>query len=196
MRILIRRAVLTTAVVCATVFGVTACGSDSPKPTGQQSENKSRQDTYNNLVESQPAGKMDYSPTRETKNFWIKTWDQRGKLSYVYMLNANGQAIGYFVLVGLPVSYCTSLIPPYQKIDAHRAGGGSDEIVVPAPSVDGTYSSSANCSTYYGKDAVSGAYIEYTAGNGNNVLIFDQPMPQYGDARPLGAATVETAKPK
>lgn len=34
---------------------------------------------------------MKYSPTRETINKWIETWDKPGKLSYVYLQNANGE---------------------------------------------------------------------------------------------------------
>lgn len=94
------------------------------------------------------------------------------------------------VLEGLPVSYCTSLIPPYQIIKPEITGDNNVPLAVPGPSVDGTYSSSANCNTYYGKDATSGAYIEYTAGLGINVLLYDQPLPRQ-DVQPLGPTKVE-----
>lgn len=184
-----KKALVLIGLAIMAIVGLAACGSTS-QPTGQQQENSNRQSNYNQLVDKQPAGSMDYSPTRETKNFWIKTWDEPGKLSYVYLMNANGEAYGYFVLVGLPVSYCTSLIPPYNIIQGDL-GETTGDIVVPGPSIDGTYSSSSNCNTYYGRDALTGAYVEYTAGMGTNVLIFDQPLPQYGAAQPLGAATID-----
>ena len=187
-----RRILTAAAIVLAAIFLFSACEVES-KPKGQEAENKSRQSNYERLVENQPAETMDYSPTRATKNFWIKTWDKKGKLSYVYLMNGTGEVFGYFILQGLPVSYCTSLIPPYQLKDVSGDGYGAN-LVVPGPSIDGTYSSGANCNAFYGKDATSGAYIEYTVGMGINALVFDQPMPQYGSAEPLGDATPAKVK--
>ena len=186
--------ILAAFAVLACVLGfLTAC--DDETPSGQSREDSSRQTNYNHLVKAQPAGTMSYSPTRATKNFWIKTWNEKGKLSYVYLMNSAGVMIGYYVLDGLPVSYCTSLIPPYQFKGAPN-DGDTVKYVVPGPSVDGTFSSGSNCNTYYGKDATSGAYIEYTAGMGINVLLFDQPLPKQkiGDAQPLGPTSTDDVK--
>src|SRR3546814_18270023 len=68
---------------------------------------------YTTLFRSAHTGT--YSPTRETKNFWIDTWMKKpGKKSYVYIQNANGQ-YGYYILKGLPVTYCVGLLPPEVK---------------------------------------------------------------------------------
>ncbi|MGH1563087.1 hypothetical protein [Mumia sp. DW29H23] len=168
----------------AVALTLSACDTTT---SATQKEDTARQHTYSTLTSKQPAASMGYSPTRETKNRWIKTWDDPSKLSYVYLLNAAGDTIGYYVLTGLPVSYCTSLIPPYTWVD--RPGDGSSEKVqAPAPSVDGTYSSGSNCAVFYGFDATSGAYIEYTTGQGINALVYDQPLPRFKDAEPLGQA--------
>lgn len=183
--------IATILVALATAFALSGCIEEEPKSDGQQKENKSRQSNYDRLVNAQPAETMNYSPTRETKNFWIRTWNEENKLSYVYLMNGQGEVFGYFILEGLPVSYCTSLIPPYQiKRGDGGSNGGYQYNVVPGPSVDGTYSSGSNCNAFYGKDATSGAYIEYTVGMGINALVFDQPMPQYGAATPLGDSKV------
>lgn len=182
----IKSKIVTAAVALAAGIALTGCEIES---SAQEKEDASRTKTYTNLVKSQPAETMKYSPTRETKNFWIRTWDEKGKLSYVYLMNGSGDVFGYFILEGLPVSYCTGLIPPV-KVDSDTDG----KALVPQPSIDGTYSSGSNCSAFYGKDAVSGAYMEYTVGMGINALIFDQPMSQFGAAEPLGDATVSTAK--
>lgn len=182
MRKLLRSIV---AVVVAAVVAVTLSGCGEDIRTAQSSEDNSRQTTYERLVANQPAGTMNYSPTRATKNFWIETWDEPGKLAYVYMQNANGDLLGYYVFEGLPVSYCVSLIPPYQIYD-----GYDNDIAVPAPSVDGTYASSANCSTYYGKDATTGQYMEYTVGFGINILTYEMPLPRQ-DVQPLGWTTLD-----
>ena len=186
------RRLISALDVTTAAFALTAC-EETDAPKGQEAENSSRQSNYERLVETQPAEAMEYSPTRETKNFWIRTWGEKGKLSYIYLLNNAGEAFGYFIFEGLPVSYCTSLIPPYQMKDTPGDGFGPN-LIVPGPSIDGTFSSSSNCSAFYGKDATSGAYMEYTVGQGINALIFDQPMSQFGAAEPLGDATPETAK--
>lgn len=174
-------------------MATTAESCDDTGASGQEKENKSRQSNYEKLTDSQPAHSMSFSPTRATKNFWIDTWNQKGKLAYVYLLNNAGAAFGYFITEGLPVSYCTSLVVPYQFKQGDQ-GDYNGDFVVPGPSIDGTFSSASNCSEYYGKDAVSGAYVEYSVGQGINALIFDQAMPQYGDAKPLGDASLQDAQ--
>jgi len=180
-------AMIKIGLALAAVFGLMSLTScTSSEPSSQQQEDKSRQSNYDQLVKNQPAHTMDYSPTRATKNFWIDTWNQPGKLSYVYLMNANGDLIGYYVFKGLPVSYCVSLIPPYQLVHEGDTGGG---YVVPGPSVDGTFASSANCNTLYGEDATTGAYIEFTVGMGMNTLVYDQPLARQ-DVVPLGQTTI------
>lgn len=169
-------ATVVTSIVLS-VFALTSCTS-----TGQTSATKkettTQQNNYSKLVARQPADSMDYSPTRDTINFWIKTWGKPGKLSYVYLQNSSGDLLGYYVLKGLPVSMCTSLTPTYQLVSP---GGSTDngKISVPAPGMDGVFYSGGECNTYYGEDATSGAFIEFTAGLGINVLLYDQPLPNH-----------------
>lgn len=185
---------LATALALFLIVGLSACTSTA-KPTGQEKENTSRQTGYNHLTESQPAETMPYSPTRETKNFWIRTWREKGKLAYAYISNSEGTVTGYYIFEGPPVSQCVALIPPYQKIKADL-GTDTGEVVVPAPSVDGTFSSGGDCATKYGKDAVSGSYVEFNVGMGQNYQLFDQPLPpqRLSEAQPLGFATMDSVK--
>lgn len=135
---------------------------------------------------------MDYSPTRETINFWVDTWDEPGKLSYVYLQSATGDLLGYYILKGLPVSYCAALTPTYDLLDVKGDDMGP-ALQVPSPGVDGAYYSGGQCSSYYGQDATTGAYVEYTAGLGINVLLYDAPLPRQ-DVEPLGPSTVADVK--
>lgn len=190
------KGIVAGAITVGILGGATAClDGEAPPKGGRKSENKSRQSNYQRLVANQPAHTGPYSPTRETKNFWIDTWmHDPNKLSYVYIQNANGQ-YGYYILKGLPVTYCVSLLPPEQreKIDG---GEYSEDAFVQAPSMDGTYSSNSNCTSYYGKDAVTGAYMEFSVGQNQSYQLFDQPMnlPQYRDAKPMGPSTIDAAK--
>ena len=85
-----------------------------------------------------------------------------------------------------------SLLPPEIK-QGLDLGTDTGETMVQGPSMDGTYSSSSNCNTMYGKDAESGAYVEFTIGTNQSYFLYDQPMdlPQYEGATPLGNAKIK-----
>lgn len=156
--------------------------------TAPTDDEKSRDEAYEKVMKSQPGKTLEYSPTRETINFWVDTWNEPGKLSYVYLQNTGGDVIGYYVLKGLPVSYCAQISPP------EDVRGDSGRVTTSAPANDGAYYGDGNCNTFYGQDATSGAYVEYTAGMGINVLLFDAPMPNQADAEPLGPTSVDDVK--
>lgn len=180
------RRIIGLILAALALFGLSAC---TEAANGQQRERQSQQSNYEALTSEQPAKSMAYSPTRETINFWIDTWDEPNKLSYVYLQGANGELLGYYVFRGLPVSYCASLTPTYRWEDIPGDGSGTDA-QVPAPSMDGVYYSGGACDTYYGIDATTDSYIEYTAGLGINVLLYEQPLPRQ-DVKPLGFTSLD-----
>jgi hypothetical protein len=185
-------AIPVAAALSLVLMGASECEPESTPPA-QKAENKARQNNYDRLVKSQPALGMDYSPTRDTKNFWIKTWGTKGKVSYVYLLS-NGEPWAFAVVKRLPVSYCVGLVRPVELETKDWDSGGS-MVTVPAPSIDGTYASSSNCSTMYAEDATTGAYVEWTVGADTTMLLRDQPLPlnMYADAIPLGDTTASQA---
>lgn len=178
------RLLTTLAATAALVFTAAACTDDS----SQAKESRTKQSGYDRLVKRQPAEVMKYSPTRETINKWIDTWEKPGKLSYVYLQNAKGE-YGYFVLKGLPVSYCAMLTPPEETEGS--SGGGL--VTKTAPSMDGVYYSGGQCNAYYGIDATTGAYMEFTIGSNQSFFLYDRPMtlPEFRDATPLGQTSIE-----
>jgi hypothetical protein len=183
-----KRVTAVLLLVLAVFIGTTAesCSGDS------NNDSHTRDNSYTSLLQSQPAHSMDYSPTRDTINFWIDTWNHPGKLSYVYLQNASGKIIGYYVFKGLPVTSCAALTPTWKFYD----GPGDSVFDEKAPSVDGVYYSGGQCTEYYGKDATSGSFVDYTVGLGINVLLYDQPLPpqQVGDAPHLGPTSVDDVK--
>lgn len=176
------------ALIGVGLFAAGCQGDTSPGGAATKQERETQQSNYARLVAAQPAHTMGSSPTRDTINFWIDTWKQPGKLSYVYLQSSTGDLIGYYIFKGLPVSYCASLTPTYTFVNAHDKWW--DE---PAPSIDGVYYSGGGCNTYYGRDASNNAYVEYTAGLGINVLLYDRPLARQ-DVKPLGFATVAGVK--
>ncbi|GAB3476773.1 hypothetical protein [Amycolatopsis cihanbeyliensis] len=178
MRGMTRKAVIGAAVALA----ATGCTEDS----SQDHELARQQSGYDRLTAAQPAERMSYSPTRATINYWIETWDEPDKLAYVYLQAGNGKLVGYYIFKGLPVSYCASLTPTY-RWERH----GSNSSRVPAPAMDGVYyTGGGSCQTYYGRDATTDSYLEYTVGTGISALIYEQPLPRQ-DIEPLGFTQVE-----
>lgn len=184
----VKKAAVGVAAITLTVLATASSCDESP---GDQ-ESKRTQGGYKGLVAGQPAKQMAYSPTRRAANFWIETWDSPNKLSYVYLQSASGKMLGYYIFKGLPVSYCVSLTPPDQVDDGD--GTGDYGVARKAPSVDGVYYGSGDCARYYGIDASTGAYVEYTTGTGINVLLFDQPLPSNQNVEPLGYSEVKGNK--
>jgi len=186
------------AVLTLASCSVKGTGTPPPSSSAQEREAEVRQSNLNRLASAQPAQTMSYSPTRATVNFWMETWDEPGKLSYVYLSGSAGNLLGYYVLEGLPVSYCVGITQPYDIIRVDTAnipdGKGGDfddaDAVVAAPGMDGAYYGGCNDRTYYGKDATTGSYLEWTVGMGQNVFLYDQPQPRQ-DVEPLGYTLIE-----
>lgn len=190
---------LISGAILAVVLAITAGAcSDDGESESRKDEKAVKTQGYEQMVKKQPAEAMTYSPTRDTINFWMKTWEKPNKLSYVYLQNADGKVIGYYVLKGLPVSYCAMLTPPEEVLD--RGSSGRIGMALQAPSMDGVYYADGGtlCSTYYGQDATTGSYPEYTVGMGQNVLLYEQPMdhPSFQEAVPLGSTDLERDKPE
>lgn len=178
------KALVTSALAAVAVITLAGCELDD---SSQAQEGERRQNSYDNLVSNQPAETMDYSPTRESINRWITTWEEEGKLAYVYIQLAEG-TYGYFVMDGPPVSMCAMLTPSYDFIDRDGDGDNYDNYEVQAPGVDGAYyTGEGSCSTYYGFDAETGSYMEFTV-QYQPYFLFDQPMELPGDLVAMGDA--------
>lgn len=168
------------------IFALSACNDGKDTSTAGK-ETQIQQDGYKRLAAEEPAHSMTYPVTRKTINFWIDTWNKPDKLAYVYLMNNNGDLIGFYTLQGPPVSMCTSQTPNYKIITPEIPGDNNVPLSVPAPGVDGVYYSGGECNTYYGKDATSGAFVEYTVGQGINVLLYDAPLPNHPNVVNLGS---------
>lgn len=157
------RAQRVAIAILAFIFGGLALTAGSCDPDGEDKDAAVRQNGFDRLQAQQPAVYMAYSPTRANIKFFADTWGSNpNKLAYVYLTNQSGQVVQYYVIKGLPTSYCAQMLPP--SVPDWSGSGG---VMKPAPAVDGTYYGTANvCNTYYGKDATTGKYVEWTQGTG------------------------------
>ncbi len=171
------RKLLMSLIVLITLMLV-ACDEASES---EQSERGVQKDNYERLVKMEPAKEVTNPKTRETINFFTETWNNPEQLAYVYLQNSEGDMIGYYALDGPPVSMCTAISPNFDT--KHSSNGGYT--VIPAPGIDGVYRSAEDCSRYYGKDATSGAYIEFTVGMGINMLLYTEPLTNHPNVENL-----------
>jgi hypothetical protein len=162
---------------------VAACGNDDED--SDRSERKTQGTSYSALVAAEPAHGMTYSPTRRTINRWVDTWNVKGQLAFTYILNNAGEKVGYYVFDGPPVSMCASLTPTYKFVDIPEDGSDS-KAQVNAPSLDGVFYSGGQCLSYYGIDASTGSYLEFSIGGALNYLLSSQPLAIDAEVKPLG----------
>ena len=176
--------------LCA-ILVVVLAACDTGDKSAQNSESNKQQKSYTNLVNSDPAHAMTYSPTRKTINAWIDTWNQPGQLSFTYIVNQNGEKVGYYVFLGSPVSMCAALTPTYKFVNP---GGDHEDTLyqVPAPSLDGVYYSGGQCISYYGIDAITKQVIEFSIGGALNYISSTQPI--YLNVPALGVTTIAQLK--
>lgn len=147
----------------------------------EKSEKGVQDSNYEKLVKKEPAKEVTNPKTRETVNFFTETWNEEGQLAYVYLQNSDGKMIGYYVLDGPPVSMCTALTPP----DRTESKGSDGITTRQAPGIDGVYRSDEDCSRYFGKDASTGAYVEFTTGMGINMLLYTEPLQNHPNVENL-----------
>lgn len=192
MHRLMKRGLTIAAAALATLIFAAACDDmGGPKPTAQEEQSEKRDNAYERLLAEHEVADPDYSNDLRNIDFWVETWgtaaNSAGKLAYVYLLSSDGQFVGYYVLDGLPTAKCKMATPTYD-FEQRDLGEWSGDVMVPAPGLSGTYSSGAGeCTTYYGKDASTGAYIEFTVTE-LTMLTFDRayPLPEGVEPPALG----------
>lgn len=140
------------------LFGAVACEDGPPSEKQEQSEKNAN--VYEQILANQEVSDPTYSNDLENIDFWVDTWgSDPGALAYVYLLSSDGDFIGYYILKGLPTTKCKNATPTYEIIYDEYGGN----VVVPAPGLSATYGTgSGDCTTFYGQDASTGAYVEWT----------------------------------
>ncbi|MGH3987106.1 MAG: hypothetical protein ACRDTZ_07285 [Pseudonocardiaceae bacterium] len=180
MRRIVRASALAAAVALA---GLALAGCEQ---TQQERDAATSQSNINKLVGDQPVQAGNYSPTREQIANWTRTWQSGpGKLAYTYLFTqGQNQPIGYYVLIGPPVSYAANATQPYT-----RECGSSSCVLMPNAGQDGAfYNQGSGTNQFYGKDATTGRQLEW-GGTGVWYLLSDKPLRL--QAPPLGDAVIK-----
>lgn len=187
---LITKKKIAASLSAVALIGTLAACEDSQ--TSEQKAQESRSKGMEKLRAKQKPVTMEWSPILDAVDRRNKTWEKKGKVSYIYMQRQDGSFAGYYVMDGLPVSYCTSGAPTYDIKD----GPGETEYQIPAPAGDGAYYTGCDANRYYGFDSVTGSYIEYTDGMVLTAVLSDQPLSLDKQPKPFGSSIAEVKKAK
>lgn len=180
--------ILAVFIVLALAVAFAACG-ESENDQAHKEQAKTRKAEFTRLSKQEKIDEASFSPTRRTINFWMKTWGHDpNKLSYVYMQADNGQLTGYYIFRGLPVTECAALTENYEFVDP--PGNGDENFMVPAPGVDGVYYSGGQCDVYYGEDALTHSFMEFSLSGGQSFQLYEKPIARQ-KVEPLGFTTIE-----
>jgi len=182
-------AILAVCGIWLATTGESCGGGDEESAT--EKDTQVRQDATDAKVENQPYRDGPWSPNLETSNFYADTWyHEQGKLAYTYVFSLTGEAFGYYITVGPMLTNCATANQPYKK-ESIDTGDFTGETIVPERGSDGLYYSGGQCDTYYGRDAISGAYVEFTD---LSFSTSDQPLPAFSNAKAIGPTSIEDAQ--
>ena len=190
---LITKKKIAAALSAVALAGTLAACSD--ETSSEQKAQESRSKGMENLRAKQKPVTMEWSPILDSVDRRNKTWEKKGKVSYIYMQRQDGSFAGYYVMDGLPVSYCTSGAPTFNWQDIPNDGASTQQ-QVPAPAGDGAYYTGCDANRYYGFDALTGQYLEYTDGMVLTAVLSDQPLELDKQPRPFGSSVAEVKAKK
>lgn len=110
------------------------------------------------LLNVQPPVRLDWSLEREQLNKRTKLWNDKNKVSYIYLVDY-GRIMAYYVIKG-KVSSVNSQITNPNQIAIRKTGQGNwNAGVIPSPAEDGSYGSNGDAVFFFTTD---GTYVEWS----------------------------------
>lgn len=130
------------------------------------------------LEKAQPAPTIDYSNERANLIKRATTFNEKNKVSYIYLFTKAGTVAGFYTVKGKVSSVGSYLVPDEQIVeDPYFKNGGYGEgkwgtmggVVIQAPDIDGSYGGNGEGIFFYTTDDT---YVEW---NGEYMLC-DKPL--------------------
>ena len=183
----LKRLLIIVAIIL--VIGVTlvGCKTTPDKDIIPQSSDKEVQNEILSKGQSvEPVYQVENFLARNAINRWSKRMDDPSKVWYVYEFSETGSVLRYYISSTVPLSYGVSLTSPMMPFEGiiHLDGGGDssvayvEDLVLPAPGVDGVFYAGVDEDLYFFFDAETDALVMT-----NNRLSFsDKPIALYADA--------------
>lgn len=124
------------------------------------------------LTKVQPPERLEWSLEREQINKRTKLWNDRNKVSYIYLINY-GKIMGFYSIKGKVSSVNSQVTNPEQIARVYKespasAGYESYSGVLPSASEDGSYGTNGDAVFFFTTD---GTYVEWKG----DYMLADKP---------------------
>lgn len=111
------------------------------------------------LTESQPQPQMDYSLERQNIIERTNRWNDKNKISYIYLMSDFGSVVSYFPIKGKVSSVNSALSSPEQVVnDPNTYSDSRGSLVLSSPQEDGSYGTNGDAVYFFLTD---GTYMEW-----------------------------------
>lgn len=143
-------------LIPAIVLVAASCNADLPKEQTQVQNNQDK------LVNAVPIPELNNSLERANISKRLKAFDDPNKVSYIYLVSF-GRVMSFYTIKG-KVTSSTKRLTSNQKQVEDASFNEKGNLVMEAPSLDGTYGASDNYIFFWTTDGVyvqwSGEYME------------------------------------
>lgn len=148
----------TVALIGSTLI-LTGCdGGTSSKEQALTEENQER------LLAVQPPVQLNWSLEREQINKRTKLWNDKNKVSYIYLVSY-GKVMAFYTIKGKVSSVNSQITNPSQIV---RSSGGGRH-VLPSPAEDGSYGENGDAIFFFTTDST---YVEWAG----EYMLADKPL--------------------
>ena len=153
-------------------FLVTAFTSCRESAETNEKEQLATEENQEQLMESQPPVRLQWSLEREQINKRTNLWNDPNKVSYIYLINY-GKIMAFYTIKGKVSSVNSQITNPEQIARVFKEKAGSPGYnaysgVLPSPAEDGSYGSNGDGIFFFTTD---GAYIEWKG----DFMLCDRP---------------------
>ena len=157
-------------VIPVLLLTLTGC-SDVAMNTTAQKEQTLTEENQTRLLDRQAPPKMDWSLERENLIKRTNLWNDKNKVSYIYLLSY-GKVMSFYTIKGKVSSVNSQLTNTEQlsmrKFDVYN-GYEYVQGVLPSPSEDGSYGTNGDAIFFF---TTEGAYVEWRG----DYMLADQPL--------------------
>ena len=157
-------------VIPVLLLTLTGC-SESAMNTTSQKEQTMTEENQTRLLDRQAPPKMDWSLERDNLIKRTNLWNDKNKVSYIYLLSY-GKVMSFYTIKGKVSSVNSQLTNTEQlsmrKFDTY-SGDEYVQGVLPSPSEDGSYGTNGDAVFFFTTD---GAYVEWRG----DYMLADQPL--------------------
>lgn len=171
-------------ILCLTSVLVlfTACnGEDVSQSSGNQEQNRT-ENNQRGLVENQPPVSLQWSLERDNINRRTSLWNDKNKISYIYLVNY-GKVMAFYTVKGKVTSVNSQITNTEQLtwrcVNADGTyssdslcAGASNRVIsgsLPSPAEDGSYGTNGDAIFFF---TTEGAYVEWRG----DYMLADQPL--------------------